>query len=575
MSAPTGLERRSSSRGPFRLPPWVVGSVLFLSAVPLISGWAGLDLGTGGATPNSTLVGLRGPLSHSILEWTGVLAACFTALLSLVHYRLERDPVTPVMAIALLCAGGIDAFHVLTANSLIAHKVPTEDFLAFTWALARGFHALVLLIGPVVFALWTTGRLSRARRRLLVGFGVSVLVASILLTLAMSMTTLPDAWFPDQLLRRPWDLVPLGLFVLAGTVVYPAFHYRYGSIFTHALLISTVPALASQFHMVFGSEALFDHHFNAAHALKILAYLVPFAGLTADYMDNLFIVRRQDRELDLVQDALGSLERRETTILETTSDGVVGLDRSGLISFTNRAASLLLARAPLELRQFKLTDLVFAEDPFDRIALQRALDSGLSFWSEELLLVRQDGEHIPVELQTNPVLQEDLIQGAVVTFRDVSVRRARESQLQETSQRLRFVNQQLTRTNEQLEQFAYIASHDLKAPLRAVANLATWIEEDLGDGRSPEVSEHLRLLRGRVKRMETAPGSARFCSAGSGEAHSGKGRSWRAAAQCHHPPLTLRGHGHRTGRHHARLPDRAFTLGARSPERHRQRHASP
>jgi len=321
-------------------------------------------------------------------------------------------------------------------------------------------------------------------------------------TLTLSTTTVPDAWFPNQALRRPWDIVPLGLFLLAGAVVYPSFHRRYGSVFTHALLISTVPALASQLHMAFGSAALFDHHFNAAHALKALAYLVPFAGLTADYMDTLSIVRRQDRELDLVQDALGSLERREDTILDTTSDGVVGLDRAGHVTFANRAASGLLGRTPLELRQARLVELVVPEDPFDRAALQRALDGGLSHWSDELHLEHADGSRVPVELQANPVLQDDRIQGAVVTFRDVSARRAREIQLQETSQRLMFVNHRLTRTNEQLEQFAYIASHDLKAPLRAVASLATWIEEDLGDGKSPEVTEHLRLLRGRVKRME-------------------------------------------------------------------------
>jgi signal transduction histidine kinase len=55
---------------------------------------------------------------------------------------------------------------------------------------------------------------------------------------------------------------------------------------------------------------------------------------------------------------------------------------------------------------------------------------------------------------------------------------------------------------EAMSQFAYIASHDLRAPLRAIDNLATWIEEDLGDDVEGESKEHLQLLRKRVQRMD-------------------------------------------------------------------------
>jgi signal transduction histidine kinase len=60
----------------------------------------------------------------------------------------------------------------------------------------------------------------------------------------------------------------------------------------------------------------------------------------------------------------------------------------------------------------------------------------------------------------------------------------------------------LSRTNIELDQFAYVASHDLKAPLRGIANLAAWVEEDLGSAVTPTAREHLSLLRGRVHRME-------------------------------------------------------------------------
>jgi len=74
---------------------------------------------------------------------------------------------------------------------------------------------------------------------------------------------------------------------------------------------------------------------------------------------------------------------------------------------------------------------------------------------------------------------------------------------------------ELEQSNRELDRFADVASHDLKAPLRGIGHLATWIEEDL----SPFVSEggrtHLQLLRDRVQRLEDMiDGILRYSRAG-------------------------------------------------------------
>lgn len=61
---------------------------------------------------------------------------------------------------------------------------------------------------------------------------------------------------------------------------------------------------------------------------------------------------------------------------------------------------------------------------------------------------------------------------------------------------------ELERVNQDLEEFTYVASHDLKAPLRAIEHLAKWLEEDLGDGLPEASAKHIAQLKQRVRRMD-------------------------------------------------------------------------
>ncbi|MDX5422352.1 MAG: HAMP domain-containing histidine kinase [Hymenobacteraceae bacterium] len=67
---------------------------------------------------------------------------------------------------------------------------------------------------------------------------------------------------------------------------------------------------------------------------------------------------------------------------------------------------------------------------------------------------------------------------------------------------LRSPQDQLEQLQQEFEEFAYIVSHDLKAPIRAISNLSSWIEEDLAEGATGDVEHNMQLLRNRTQRLE-------------------------------------------------------------------------
>ncbi|MEG3439510.1 PAS domain S-box protein [Pannus brasiliensis CCIBt3594] len=91
---------------------------------------------------------------------------------------------------------------------------------------------------------------------------------------------------------------------------------------------------------------------------------------------------------------------------------------------------------------------------------------------------------------------------------DITDRKLAELQLRQQADELKALNEaleratdRLTERNNELDRFVYTVSHDLKAPLRAIANLSEWIAEDLEGQLSGDSLHQLELLRGRVARM--------------------------------------------------------------------------
>ena len=222
----------------------------------------------------------------------------------------------------------------------------------------------------------------------------------------------------------------------------------------------------------------------------------------------------------LLRDLTKELRDREISLRESRSlieaivsnivDGAIVVNTHGQIETFNPAAEYMFGYQADEVIGWEWQRLLCQEDEstqkllfYSPYALSQLTPTGQIM---QAMGQRKNGEVFPLEVSMNNIELDD---DRIAIFRDISARtqaaatlEARAIEMAELNNSLIASNLSLSHSNRELDQFAYITSHDLKAPLRAVASLSEWIEEDLDAHISPETRSQMHLLRRRVYRMQ-------------------------------------------------------------------------
>jgi PAS domain S-box-containing protein len=242
--------------------------------------------------------------------------------------------------------------------------------------------------------------------------------------------------------------------------------------------------------------------------IQSLQQLFTVTGIMST-VGGIYLFQLLERELRQREAQIQTRDSLIDTLTTDIIDGVLILDRSGQIETVNPALIEMFGYTTVDLLECPLMRLFAAaitpqSQPLPELVTWLKQQPKLGrIW--QITAHHRDGTSFPIELSLSEIHQE---YQSIAIIRDVSEQTNLMKQLQihlKAAEKLNLAliatNFTLNSRNQELAEFAYATAHDLKTPLRGIATLSEWIEEEVRPYSSAELDLNLQLLRQRTYRL--------------------------------------------------------------------------
>jgi PAS domain S-box-containing protein len=185
-------------------------------------------------------------------------------------------------------------------------------------------------------------------------------------------------------------------------------------------------------------------------------------------------------------------------VMEAAPDCIIGINESHAIVLTNKKTETLFGYTRGELLQLSPTAMF--PNLNSTLGLKNVFLNRKSFEQLDCIGTRKNQTTFPAEVSTSFV---DSDQGTImiISVRDITTWKNSKLELQELNEALESNARKLREINGELEQYAYVVSHELQEPIRMVSSFLTLLKKELGDGLSAKSEKFLHYAVDGANRM--------------------------------------------------------------------------